>query len=229
MCGIVGYAGNNDTISTLYDGLEKLEYRGYDSCGAAVTCDNHSYTNGGNAILYWHHLGAPSEVTDIPSAKDDTMWESSCGIAHTRWATHGEVSVANAHPHYSNKKDVFIVHNGVIENYQEIKDELSRLGYTFYGDTDTEVLANLISFNHYGDPENYVDTIRRSLERVEGTYGLAIIFKKDPYTIYAARRSSPLVIGVGDGENFLASDTNALPAHIKKVVYLDDENIAKLS
>jgi len=228
MCGIVGYAGNNDAIEALYTGLEKLEYRGYDSCGAAITSDNHRDKDGGNAILYWHHLGAPSEVTDIPHAKDDPMWESSCGIAHTRWATHGDVSIKNAHPHHSNNKDIFVVHNGVIENYQEIKNELG-LQYTFYSDTDTEVLANLISFNHRKDPDNYIDVIRRSLEGVEGTYGLAIIFKSDPHTIYAARRSSPLVIGVGDGENFLASDTNALPPHIRKVIYLEDENIAKIT
>jgi glucosamine--fructose-6-phosphate aminotransferase (isomerizing) len=216
MCGIIGYVGKeNNAVDIIYSGLESLEYRGYDSCGAAIF-------NKDEAVLCWHHLGAPSEVSDIPDA---AAFSSHCGIGHTRWATHGEVSTKNAHPHYSLDKKVYIVHNGIIENADQIKEDFNFGGYS---ETDTEVLVNLIASN-LKESSSPIEAIKISLKQVEGTYGLAIMFKDEPNKIYAARRSSPLIVGVGKGEYYLASDTNALPPHIEKVSYLDDGNIVSMS
>jgi len=220
MCGIIGYTGKrNNALETLYLGLKKLEYRGYDSCGSAVFNEN-------GEISHWRHVGAPSEVEQVPALS------STCGIAHTRWATHGGVSLKNAHPHKSYNGKVFAVHNGVIENYYEIKDRLHSSGYVdgfgYESDTDTEVLVNLIGF-HYGQGLSPSDSIKTALAEATGTYGLAILFLGEPNKIYATKRSSPLVLGVGDEEYYLASDTNALPPHIEKVSYLDDECIISMS
>jgi glucosamine--fructose-6-phosphate aminotransferase (isomerizing) len=214
MCGIIGYIGKEEAIQNLYSGLQKLEYRGYDSCGSAIFKKD-------NDILHFRHLGAPSEVEDIPRE------ESHCGIAHTRWATHGRVTQENTHPHHCQYKKVYLVHNGVIENSDEIKKKLKVKNYKFYGDTDSEVLANLISL-HYSSG-NYLEAIELALKEVEGTYGLGIIFADNPSNIYAVKRSSSLILGLGEGESFLVSDINALPLHIKKVVYLDDGNIVCIS
>jgi glucosamine--fructose-6-phosphate aminotransferase (isomerizing) len=216
MCGIIGYVGKeNNAVDIIYSGLRSLEYRGYDSCGAAIF-------NKDNAILHWHHLGAPSEVSNIPNAP---VFSSSCAIGHTRWATHGEVSLSNAHPHFSSDKKVYLVHNGIIENADQIKEDLKFGGYS---ETDTEVLANLIAHN-LKESSSPINAIKASLTQVEGTYGLAIIFPDEPNKIYAARRSSPLIVGVGKDEYYLASDLNALPPHIEKVSYLDDGNIVSIS
>ena len=213
MCGIIGYVGKEDNaINTAYSGLKSLEYRGYDSCGVAAF-------NKDNTISHWHHLGAPSEISDFPEAL------SRCAIGHTRWATHGEVSLDNAHPHSSSDKKVYLVHNGIIENADQIKEDLN---FDSYSQTDTEVLANLIAHN-LQQSSSPIDAIKISLNQVEGTYGLAIIFKDEPNKIYAARRSSPLIVGVGKGEYYLSSDLNALPPHIEKVSYLDDGNIVSVS
>ncbi len=216
MCGIIGYIGkNNNAIDTLYSGLIKLEYRGYDSCGAAIFTSN-------NSIIHWNHLGAPSEVSDLPEL------DSNCGIAHTRWATHGDVSLKNAHPHSSKNKNLHLVHNGVIENCDQIKIELSKYDYSFYSETDTEILANLINF-YYEQNNTPLDSVKKALNKIEGTYGLAIIFKEEPNKIYIAKRSSPLIVGVSNNEYYVASDTNALPPNIDKVCYLDDGDIASIS
>ena len=215
MCGIIGYVGKKDNaVDTLYSGLKKLEYRGYDSCGAAIFhCE---------AIVHWHHLGAPSDVDDIPDFK------STCGIAHTRWATHGDVSTKNAHPHQSCDKQVYIVHNGIIENSDQIKEALETDECGFYSETDSEVLVNLIAF-HYRQDMSPIDAIKAALKEVEGTYGLGIIFRDEPDRMYAAKRSSPLILGVGEGEYYLSSDANALPPHITKVSYLEDGDIISVS
>jgi glucosamine--fructose-6-phosphate aminotransferase (isomerizing) len=213
MCGIIGYIGESkDVVDHLYSGLKKLEYRGYDSCGAAVVVDND--------ILFWHHLGAPSEVEGLKKPN------SNIGIGHTRWATHGEVSIENAHPHHSCDKEVFLVHNGVIENSDEIRKTLEHEKCSFYSETDSEALANLIAF-HYKESGDAAHALRTALADTEGTYGLAVLFRGDN-KIYAARRSSPLILGLGDNEHFLVSDVIALPANVNKVVYLNDGDIAVL-
>ena len=219
MCGIVGYVGKDYSGSRkIYQGLKNLEYRGYDSCGIAISNDNN------NQIEIFKSLGDTDNLLkfEIPTSK--------IGIGHTRWATHGSVNIDNAHPHISQDKKVYLVHNGVIENSEEIKNHLESKGFQFYGETDSEVLANLISYNYKKyRPCTHIEAIKKSLREVEGTYGLAIIFSDNKDVIYGAKRSSPLIVGVGDKENFLASDKNALPPHVKRVVYLKDEQIVSIS
>jgi glucosamine--fructose-6-phosphate aminotransferase (isomerizing) len=217
MCGIIGYVGDGKSaVSALYAGLKKLEYRGYDSCGVAAFDESHS-------VSYWRHLGAPSEVLDAP------ILSSSCGIGHTRWATHGAVSIKNAHPHWSCDEQVYVVHNGVIENCDEIKNSLENQDCRFYSETDTEALVNLIAFYYRNQTEkDHVSAISAALKDVEGTYGLAVLFKDCPDTIFAVRRSSPLILGVNDNEHYISSDANALPADINRVVYLEDGDIASV-
>lgn len=219
MCGIVGYVGKDYSGSKkIYQGLKNLEYRGYDSCGIAISNDKN------NQIEIFKSIGDTDNLLkfEIPTSK--------IGIGHTRWATHGSVNIDNAHPHNSEDGEVYLVHNGVIENSDEIKNSLKSKGIKFYGDTDSEVLVNLISYNYKKyKPCTHVEAIKKSLREVEGTYGLAIIFKDDKNAIYGAKRSSPLIVGIGDEENFLASDKNALPPHVKKVVYLKDEQIVSIS
>jgi glucosamine--fructose-6-phosphate aminotransferase (isomerizing) len=219
MCGIVGYIGEDYSGSKkIYQGLKSLEYRGYDSCGIAISNDKN------NKIEVFKSLGDANNLLKfkIPTSK--------MGIGHTRWATHGSVSINNAHPHSSYDSAVHLVHNGVIENSDKIKNYLKSKNIIFYGDTDSEVLVNLISYNYKKcKPCTHIEVIKKSLREVEGTYGLAIIFKDNKDVIYGAKRSSPLIVGVGKDENFLASDKNALPPHVSKVVYLDDEQIVSIS
>ncbi|MAH45127.1 glutamine--fructose-6-phosphate transaminase (isomerizing) [Candidatus Pacearchaeota archaeon] len=223
MCGIIGYIGNEDNaLEALRFGLEKLEYRGYDSCGIALASEEN--------IEVFRTLGSPQ---NLPSSFSRLF---RCGIGHNRWATHGKVTVENAHPHKSEDEEVYLVHNGVVENSDEIKKSLAAGGIKFTSDTDSEVLVNLISHyykkrnTHSSSLENnHLKAIKSALNSVEGTYGLAILFKDSPDIMYGARRSSPLIIGVGKDEHFIASDTNALPAHVDKVVYLDDDQIVSLS
>ena len=217
MCGIIGYVGqSNRAGDVIHDGLKSLEYRGYDSCGLALVNEESA------EVKTFKSIGPPSELGAID-------YPSSCGIGHTRWATHGEVNLENTHPHHSQDKKVYLVHNGVVENCEEIREILSKDNYQFYGDTDSEVLANLISFYCSSGLEP-LPAIKGALSQVEGTYGLAILFKSDDgEVIYGARRSSPLVIGVSDNEYFLASDSSAIPQHVNKVVYLEDNQIARVS
>jgi len=217
MCGIIGYIGKNNVASeVVYRGLEALEYRGYDSCGVALFDEDSS------DVKVFRAIGPPSKLNEVEIS-------SFCGIGHTRWATHGAVTISNTHPHSSQDGEVYLVHNGVVENAEEIKQLLTEKGCEFYGETDSEILVNLIAYYNKAD-STPLDALKKSLNFVEGTYGLVILFKsEDGKKIYAARRSSPLVIGVGEKEYFVSSDTIAIPSHVKRVAYLEDSQIAVLS
>ena len=213
MCGIVGYAGDRECVEVLLDSLSKLEYRGYDSAGIAV------FEKG--KIVVEKTQGKLSNLRDKLNEREKI--DGHCGIGHTRWATHGEPSDINSHPHGS--KRVSIVHNGIIENYKEIKKFLISKGYTFVSETDTETVAKLIDYHYNGDP---VDAIIKTLADVRGAYALGIIFKDYPETIYAVRKDSPLIIGTGDGENFIASDVPAILKYTNKYYLLEENEIATI-
>ena len=214
MCGIVGYIGNKNSVPILIEGLKRLEYRGYDSAGVGIV--NHE-----NTEVY----KTEGKVTTLETKIAGLNLNSQIGIGHTRWATHGIPNETNAHPHCNPEETLLVIHNGIIENYTVLKKTLKEEGYTFRSDTDTEVMVNLIdTFLKRG--HQLPDAVRLALTRVEGTYGLAAIFKDEPDKIVVARKGSPLVIGVGDGENLIASDVNALIAHTNRVVYLEDNEIA---
>lgn len=214
MCGIVGYVGSKDTQSVLLEGLKRLEYRGYDSSGIAVLS--------GGGLTVTKSVGRISNLERKLKPQDGC----SAGICHTRWATHGEPTEENAHPHTDCQKEIAIVHNGIIENYQEIKAELSRSGHHFSSETDTEVLAHLIEELYQGD---LLEAVRKALAKVRGAYGIAAIHRNEPGRIIAARMGSPLILGVGKGENFVASDVSAFLGHTRKVVYLNDGEIVDLN
>lgn len=216
MCGIIGYIGDEEGVAeTLCESLEKLQYRGYDSCGIALPT--------ANSVKVIKAIGSPEVLSSKKFPK-----KCKAGLGHTRWATHGKVNLNNTHPHKSHDGKVYLVHNGVIENSEQIKEQLTQDGVSFYGETDTEVLTNLIA-KEFGANKDPSKALGAALSQVEGTYGVGVIFSDFPNEIYGARRSSPLIIGVGEGENFLASDINALPPRIKKVVYLDDGQITKIN
>ena len=206
MCGIVGYAGERQAAPILLDGLAKLEYRGYDSAGLAVR-------NGASdpeIVKAKGRLKALAEKTN-----DGKSLLGDCGIGHTRWATHGEPSVENAHPHCSDDKNVVAVHNGIIENYQELKDKLIRKGYQFYSETDTEVAVKLIDYYYKKYEGTPVDALNHAMIRIRGSYALAVMFKDYPEEIYVARKDSPMILGLGDGESYLASDVPAILKYTK--------------
>jgi len=213
MCGIVAYVGKKNVQRVLIEGLKRLEYRGYDSSGVAVI-------NGKDLEV----IKSVGRVSDLE--KKIKPNKSSLGISHTRWATHGEPTIVNAHPHLSCKKDIALVHNGIIENYQELKSELKKKGHVFLSDTDTEVLTHLIESYYEAD---LLVAVRCALKRIKGTYGIAVISSKEPERIIAARSGSPLILGVGDGENFVASDASAILGHTNQVVYLNDGEIADIT
>lgn len=215
MCGIVGYTGNKPAVKILLDGLKRLEYRGYDSAG---------FTLGGESLKTIKAVGKVRNLEQEALACGELT--STTGIAHTRWATHGVPSVRNAHPHVDNSGKIAVVHNGIIENYAELKQKLIAEGYTFASDTDTEVVANLISEFYDGD---FVQAVASALHRVNGTYGLAILCTDCPGTIIVARHGSPIVIGLGENCNLVASDVAALAAYTRKVIYLDDGDLAILT
>ncbi len=208
MCGIVGYIGEKSAFPILLTGLKRLEYRGYDSFGFAVL--------GKDVFLF----KKPGKISDFEP--EFSYPDGKVGIAHTRWATHGEVTEANAHPHFDCKKEIFLVHNGIIENYRELKERLIKEGHKFSSETDTEVLCHLIE-KYF--KKNLEEAVQKALSEVRGTYGIAVISKKDPEKIVCARLSSPLLIGIGNGEYILASDPTAILAFTKKVVSLDDFEI----
>ena len=219
MCGIVGYNGYDQAAPILLDGLEKLEYRGYDSSGLAVR-------NGKNEIEIVKAKGRLrilSEKTDGGNAL-----AGSCGIGHTRWATHGEPSENNAHPHISDDKNVTGVHNGIIENYQELKEKLLRHNYRFYSDTDTEVAIKLIDYYMKKYSEGPVDSIARAMTRIRGSYALVVMFRDYPDEIFCARKDSPLIIGTKEGETFAASDVPAILKYTRTVYYIGNQQIARL-
>ncbi len=216
MCGIVGYIGTRDAYPILINGLHRLEYRGYDSAGVALL------TPAGNLNVY----KALGKVADLEAAVESKDLSGTCGIAHTRWATHGEPSVSNAHPHFSEDHQIAIVHNGTIENYAVLREALEQHGYTFASETDTEVLVQLIEYIRVTTKCSLLEAMRTALQQVVGAYAIAVIDKADPDTILAARKSSPLVIGIGDGETFIGSDATPLIEHTNRVVYMRDDEIA---
>ena len=216
MCGIVVYIGNGNVYDILIKGLHRLEYRGYDSAGIALE------GNDGKLKVY----KAKGKVSNLEDFCRDKSTDAGVGIAHTRWATHGEPSDTNAHPHYSEDGNLALVHNGTIENYKVLKDALIQHGCSFQSETDTEVLVQLIEYIKVKNNCSLVDAVREALNQVIGAYAIAVIEKDHPDTIVAARQSSPLVIGIGEGETFLASDATPFVEYTKDVVYLKDEEIA---
>jgi glutamine---fructose-6-phosphate transaminase (isomerizing) len=216
MCGIVGYIGSKNAYPILVKGLNRLEYRGYDSAGVAL------YHN--QAISVFKKKGKVRELENYCSDKDTN---GTIGMGHTRWATHGEPNDINAHPHTSMNGIFTIIHNGIIENYEKIKKDLKLQGYSFYGETDTEVLANLIEFIYLkGENINAELAVRMALSRVVGAYGLVVMCSKEPEQLIAARKSSPLAVGIGQGEYFIASDATPMIEYTKSVVYLNDQDVA---
>ena len=224
MCGIVGYVGYRQAFPILIEGLQKLEYRGYDSAGV---CINRSGASGGHPGIF-EVIKAEGRVSHLKTLAEGKDTAGSCGIAHTRWATHGDPCTANAHPHVSMSGDLAIVHNGIIENYQIIKEQLQERGYKFKSETDTEVLVQLIDYYYKSNGHELVDAVRRALGRCFGAYAIAITEREDPDHIVVARKASPLVVGIGaeDNEYFIASDATPMIEYTHKVVYLDDEQIA---
>lgn len=216
MCGIIGYIGNNDAYPILIKGLKRLEYRGYDSAGIALI-------NNENLLSVYKTKGKVSELETFISQKNIS---GTTGIGHTRWATHGEPSQANAHPHYSSTETLALIHNGIIENYSAIKEKLKAKGYSFQSTTDTEVLILLIEHIKISNNLDLLNAVQLALQEVIGTYAIAILDKERPDRIIAARKSSPLVIGIGNQEFFLGSDATPIIEYTDKVVYLEDEEIA---
>ena len=215
MCGIVGYVGDGNVYKILINGLHRLEYRGYDSAGIAL---------GGNGKMNVYKT--TGKVDNLEAFCKNKDLDATVGIAHTRWATHGEPSDVNAHPHFSEDENLALVHNGTIENYKVLKDALMEHGCKFYTQTDTEVLVQLIEYIRLENKCTLVEAVRTALKQVVGAYAIAVIAKDDPDTIVAARKSSPLVVGIGDGETFLASDATPFIEYTKDVVYIEDEQIA---
>ena len=220
MCGIVGFTGKHQAAPILLDGLSKLEYRGYDSAGIAVRNDSE------DAIV----VKAKGKLKNLSEKTDDgKAVKGTCGIGHTRWATHGEPSELNAHPHTSDDGNVVGVHNGIIENYQELKEKLLKKGYTFYSQTDTEVAIKLVDYyykKYLGTP---VDAINHAMVRIRGSYALELMFKDYPEEIYVARKDSPMIIGVADGECYVASDVPAILKYTRKVYYIGNLEIGRLA
>lgn len=219
MCGIVGFTGEHQAAPILLDGLSKLEYRGYDSAGLAVR-DGEKQTE---VIRAKGRLKVLAEKTDNGTAVSGT-----CGIGHTRWATHGEPSVENAHPHMSDDGNVIAVHNGIIENYQELKDKLLRKGYVFHSETDTEVAVKLVDYYYKKYEGTPVDAINHAMVRIRGSYALAILFQEYPEEIYVARKDSPMILGIAEGESYIASDVPAILKYTRNVYYIGNLEMARV-
>ncbi len=223
MCGIIGFVGKKSASPILLEGLRRLEYRGYDSAGVALLHEG--------SVLVRKKKGKIEE--GLARLLKSEPVAGNLGIGHTRWATHGIPSDRNCHPHFDQSEKIAVVHNGVIENFDALKQRLLKAGHTFKSDTDTEVLAHLIG-EHYAkrsgkNGDALTQAVCDALREVIGTYGLAVICADEPDKIVGARRGSPLIIGIGKGENFLASDANAIVAHTKKVVYLNDYDVATIT
>lgn len=216
MCGIVGYVGNKQAAPILLEGLSKLEYRGYDSAGVAVMTGH-----GIEVKKAKGRLSVLNEMLDGGRAIDGVM-----GIGHTRWATHGEPSDTNSHPHLSKSGRFAVVHNGIIENYLKLREYLTKKGFEFISETDTEVIAHLVEYYYTGD---IVDTLIKVINKVEGSYALGILCADNPESFYAVRKESPLVVGLGEGENFIASDIPAILKHTKNVYFLENDEIVMLN
>ncbi|HLX12389.1 MAG TPA: glutamine--fructose-6-phosphate transaminase (isomerizing), partial [Bacteroidota bacterium] len=218
MCGIVGYIGTKNSLPILLEGMQRLEYRGYDSAGVALLPSS-------QPLSIYKKAGKVSELVNLVSNKGIT---SPLGIGHTRWATHGEPNDLNAHPHWDCKKEIAIIHNGIIENYASIKIQLERAGHVIRTVTDTEILVHLIEEMHKRTNDLF-SAVRLALLEVQGAYGILVISSKEPDRIIAARKGSPLVIGVGEGENLIASDAAALIDYTRQVIYLEDNEIATIT
>ena len=218
MCGIVGYIGKRDAYPVLIKGLHRLEYRGYDSAGVALIGKN------GNLNVY----KAKGKVSELENFAKDKDISGSIGIAHTRWATHGEPNSVNAHPHYSESEELAIIHNGIIENYSVLRQGLQQHGYTFKSQTDTEVLVQLIEYTKRTDNVDLKTAVQLALNQVAGAYAIAVLDRSNPNIIVAARKGSPLVVGIGEGEYFLASDATPIVEYTDKVVYINDEEVVLL-
>ncbi|MGD1007239.1 MAG: glutamine--fructose-6-phosphate transaminase (isomerizing) [Ignavibacteriaceae bacterium] len=217
MCGIIGYIGEKNCVPILINGLKRLEYRGYDSAGIAIIQNDYSLV-----------IKNKGKVSLLEDKIESLHLEAKLGIGHTRWATHGVPNEINAHPHFNTAKNLFVIHNGIIENFRTLRAGLENFGYKFITETDSEVLPHLIdSFLRKGHP--LFKSVQLALSEVEGTYGIAVIYEKEPDKIIAARKGSPLVVGIGDNENFVASDVSAILAYTKQIVYLEDGEVVEIS
>ena len=214
MCGIIGYIGEKNCVPIIINGLKRLEYRGYDSAGIGII------SNGKSDIVK-----NKGKVSSLEEKIKKMQMKATLGIGHTRWATHGVPNEINAHPHSNTDKTLFLIHNGIIENYQTIKTDLKNHGYTFTSDTDSEVLVQLID-SYLKKGFDFCKSVQLSLNEVVGTYGIAAIYKNEPDKVIVARKGSPLVLGLGKNENFIASDVSAIISHTKHVIYLDDGEMA---
>ena len=219
MCGIVGYIGKRKAYPILIKGLHRLEYRGYDSAGVALI-------NEQGQLNVYKAKGKVSELEAFCATKDI---DGTIGIAHTRWATHGEPNTANAHPHYSESERLAIIHNGIIENYAVLKAGLMEQGYTFKSDTDTEVLVQLVEYTQINRHVDLKTAVQLALQQVVGAYAIAILDKTHPDTLIAARKGSPLVVGIGEDEYFLASDATPIVEYTDQVIYIEDEEVVYIS
>ncbi|MCK5076175.1 MAG: class II glutamine amidotransferase, partial [Calditrichia bacterium] len=217
MCGIVGYIGSKEASPILLSGLKRLEYRGYDSAGIAVYNDNEI-----------NIIKKKGKISNLEEAMRNEEQVGTLGIGHTRWATHGVPNEENAHPHWDCHKNIVLIHNGIIENYTSLKKMLLAKGHKIRTETDTEIAVHLIE-ELYTNGNSFEDAFRMALSEIKGTYGFAIINKKEPDKLYVARKGSPLVIGVGDGEYFVASDAPAIIQYTKDVVYLEDGELAVIT
>ena len=218
MCGIVSYYGKKDAVPILINGLKRLEYRGYDSAGIALI-DNGSIQS----------IKKAGKVSELDKKIDESPLRGSIGIGHTRWATHGEPSDINAHPHQDQSGKIFLIHNGIIENYSTLKEVLTRKGFKFESDTDTEALVNLISDIYYADGLNFEQAVEAALKQVIGTYGIVAFCADEPDKLVAARHGSPLVLGVGEDEYFIASDASPIVEHTRNVIFLDEAEIVTIT
>lgn len=217
MCGIIGYIGKKNAVAVGLDCLKQLEYRGYDSAGTAF------FDEASGKIISSKAVGRIYNLEE----KIKSEWNSRLAIFHTRWATHGQVTEANAHPHSDCRGEVWLVHNGIVENYKELKQKLSEEGHVFKSETDTEVIAHLVEKELREN--QFEEAVRLALQKVQGTYGLAVLYAKEPDKLIAARNFSPLLLGIGNGEYFIASDASAVLKHTRQVVYLDDGEMAVLT
>jgi glucosamine--fructose-6-phosphate aminotransferase (isomerizing) len=216
MCGIIGYIGEKNCVPILINGLKRLEYRGYDSAGIGIIANGHAEV-----------VKNKGKVSLLEDKIENMHLDAKIGIGHTRWATHGVPNEINAHPHFNTAKNLFVIHNGIIENFRTLRAGLENFGYKFISETDSEVLPHLIdSFLRKG--HSLFKSVQLAMGEVEGTYGIAVIYEKEPDKIIAARKGSPLVIGIGDNENFVASDVSAILAYTKQIVYLEDGEVVEI-
>src|SRR3989344_6919315 len=232
MCGIGGYIGKQKAAPILLDGIKSLEYRGYDSAGLAILefLPAHAYRQAGGRQGKVKSIKSVGRVANLEKKLQQENLSGNLGIVHTRWATHGGVTEANAHPHSDCGRNLWLVHNGIIENYKELKNELLQLGHEFKSETDTEVLAHLIEeIRKRQETSNLEDAVRAALKRVKGTYGLGILDGREPDKLIAVRNFSPLLLGVGEEEYIVASDASAVLRYTRKIIYLKDGELVILS